>query len=78
MPSLQTWGFNKSDKSERIDALQKDIDRINKKLTLLFKADESNAEALRSTDFALTLRIKHVNNETLAEVHGVANDLARI
>jgi CBS-domain-containing membrane protein len=78
MPGLQTWGFNKSDKDERIKALETSIDAINEKLSLLMRADESNASALKAADITLTMRIKHVNDRTIAELQGVANDLAKL
>ena len=78
MSGLQTWGFNKSDKDERIKALETSVDTINEKLRVLMSADEMNVEVLKENNLAIGKHIREANNKTLAQLQGVANDLARL
>jgi hypothetical protein len=72
VPNLQAFGFgDKHNKLGRIESLEEKVD-------LLLKASEYTSNALDSTDVALTLQIENAKTLIMAELKGVAQDLAMI
>lgn len=74
---LPSWG-KKEHKLERIIQLEAQVKTLEDRVSLLFQASERDAQALNNTGEVLNLKIMNTNKQTLAEIRGVAQDLAKI